>query len=73
VLRPGRLTDQAGTGRVRLDVTTDRSDVPRDDVAAVLAALLERLRLRPDASRRVLELVSGDDPVDEAVARATAG
>jgi nucleoside-diphosphate-sugar epimerase len=71
VLRPGRLTDEAGTGRVRLDAATGRSDVPRDDVAAVLAALLERLRRHPEASRRVLELVSGDDPVDEAVARAT--
>jgi uncharacterized protein YbjT (DUF2867 family) len=73
VVRPGRLTDEPGTGRVRLDATTGRSDVPRDDVAAVLAALLERLRTHPEASRRVLELVSGDDPVDEAVRRATAG
>src|SRR3954469_20971113 len=31
VLRPGRLTDEPGTGRVRLDATTGRSDVPRDD------------------------------------------
>jgi uncharacterized protein YbjT (DUF2867 family) len=73
VVRPGRLTDEPGTGRVRLDTTTGRSDVPRDDVAAVLAGLLERLRTQPAASRRVLELVSGDDPVDEAVRRATAG
>jgi len=72
VLRPGRLTDEEGTGRVRLGATTGRSDVPRDDVAAVLAALLERLRRHPEASRRVLELVAGDEPVDEAVPRATA-
>ena len=72
VLRPGRLTDDEGTGRVQLDATTGLSDVPRDDVAAVLAALLERLRRHPEASRRVLELVAGDEPVDEAVPRATA-
>lgn len=73
VLRPGRLTDEPGTGRVRLDETTGRGDVPRDDVAAVLGSLLERLRRHPEAARRVLELVSGDDLVDEAVPRATAG
>jgi nucleoside-diphosphate-sugar epimerase len=70
VVRPGRLTDEPGTGRVRLDAATGRSDVPRDDVAAVLAALLERLRRNPASARRVLELVAGDDPVEEAVTRA---
>ena len=73
VVRPGRLTDEPGTGRVRLDAATGRSDVPRDDVAAVLAALLERLRRNPASSRRVLELVAGDDPVEEAVTRALGG
>ena len=63
VLRPGGLTDEPGTGRVRLDRHVDRGSVPRDDVAAVLVALL-------DAPRRgvVLELVGGDTPVAEAVA-----
>jgi nucleoside-diphosphate-sugar epimerase len=73
VLRPGRLTDDPGTGRVRLGASTGRSDVPRDDVAAVLAALAERLRREPASARRVLELVAGDDPVAEAVERAVAG
>jgi nucleoside-diphosphate-sugar epimerase len=73
IVRPGRLTDEPGTGRVRLDAGTGRSDVPRDDVAAVLAALLERLRRDPGAGRRLLELVAGDDPVTEAVERATTG
>jgi nucleoside-diphosphate-sugar epimerase len=73
VLRPGRLTDEPGTGRVRLGPATGRSDVPRDDVAAVLAALLEGLRRDPAAGRRVLELVAGDQPVEEAVARAVGG
>jgi uncharacterized protein YbjT (DUF2867 family) len=70
IVRPGRLTDDPGTGRVRLDASTGRSDVPRDDVAAVLAALLERLRRDPASGRLVLELVAGEDPVEEAVARA---
>ncbi|MCW2676223.1 MAG: NAD(P)H-binding [Modestobacter sp.] len=63
VVRPGRLTDDPGTGRVRLDRHVERGDVPRDDVAAVLAALLDDPK-----SGAVIELVSGDTPIAEAVA-----
>jgi nucleoside-diphosphate-sugar epimerase len=62
VLRPGSLTDEPGTGRVTLAPSVDRGSVPRDDVAAVLVALLDRPR-----DGAVLELVSGPTPVDEAV------
>ncbi len=62
ILRPGRLTDVRGTGLVRLAVRTGRGAVPRDDVAAVLLALLDT-----PASGITLELVAGDTPVDEAV------
>lgn len=65
VLRPGRLTDDAGTGRVTLGPAVPRADVPRDDVAAVLVALLDS----PGTSGQVLELVAGDEPVDDAVRR----
>jgi uncharacterized protein YbjT (DUF2867 family) len=64
VLRPGRLTDEPGTGRVRLAAKVTRGAVPRDDVAAVLLALLDT----PATAGLTLELVSGDTPVDEAVA-----
>lgn len=62
VLRPGGLTDEPGTGRVTLRRSVDRGSIPRDDVAAVLVALL-------DAGRdgAVLELVAGPTPVEEAV------
>ncbi len=63
VLRPGRLTDDAGTGTVRLADHVDRSDVPRDDVATVLAALLDA----PGTIATVLELTAGDTPVGDAV------
>ncbi|MEV5510460.1 NAD(P)H-binding protein [Streptomyces orinoci] len=68
ILRPGSLTDDPGTGRVRLAESTGRGSVTRDDVAAVLAALLNE----PGTAGRTLELVSGDTPVAEAV-RAAAG
>jgi nucleoside-diphosphate-sugar epimerase len=62
VLRPGSLTDQPGTGRVALAPSVERGAVPRDDVAAVLVALLDEPR-----DGAVLELVSGSTPVVEAV------
>jgi nucleoside-diphosphate-sugar epimerase len=63
VVRPGGLTDDPGTGRVTLARHVQRGSVPRDDVAAVLAALLHA-----GSEGAVLELVGGDTPVDEAVA-----
>jgi len=63
VLRPGSLTDDPGTGRVTLRPSVDRGSVPRDDVAAVLVALLD-----VDLDGAVLELVGGPTPVAEAVA-----
>src|SRR3954451_17583456 len=63
ILRPGRLTDEPGTGRVTLGHGVELADVPRDDVAAVLAALLHSAK-----TDEVVELVSGPTPIDEAVA-----
>jgi len=65
VLRPGGLTDEPGTGRVTLDRHVPRGSVPRDDVAAVLVALLDA-----GGEGLVLELVGGDIPVGQAVAAA---
>ena len=62
VLRPGGLTDDPGTGQVTLARHVDRGSIPRDDVAAVLVALLDA-----GADGAVLELVSGSTPIDEAV------
>ncbi|SOD94054.1 SDR family oxidoreductase [Blastococcus haudaquaticus] len=66
VLRPGGLTDDPGTGRVTLQPSVDRGSVPRDDVAAVLVALLDGNR-DGNLDDVVLELVSGPTPIDEAV------
>lgn len=64
ILRPGRLLDDPGTGLVRLTQgSAGRGAVPRDDVAAVLAALLDA----PGTAWMTLDLVSGDAPVLDAV------
>jgi len=67
IVRPGSLTDDPGTGRVTLvDRIAGWGSVPRDDVAAVLAALLAA---EPHAAAgRTLELIAGDVPVADAVA-----
>ena len=63
ILRPGRLTDEPATGRVLLAERTGRGSVPRADVAAVIAALLDT----PATSGLTLELVAGEAEVTRAV------
>ena len=65
ILRPGHLTNDAGTGRVLLAPKVSLGSVTRDDVAAVLVGLLDR----PATAGLVLELVAGDDSVDAALAK----
>lgn len=66
ILRPGRLTDDDGTGLVALGDDVPRAEVPRADVAAVVCAVLGS----PASIGRQWNLVGGDVAVDEAVARA---
>ncbi|MER5372416.1 MULTISPECIES: SDR family oxidoreductase [unclassified Streptomyces] len=63
VLRPGSLTDDPGNGLVRLEARTGRGSIPRDDVAAVLAELLDT----PATAGLTLELIGGSTPVSVAV------
>jgi nucleoside-diphosphate-sugar epimerase len=70
VLRPGVLTDEQGDGTVELAAgnvvgpEVARFDqVARDDVAAVLAALLDR----PDTAGRIYVVVGGETPIDQAL------
>ncbi|MEA2365262.1 MAG: hypothetical protein QOE69_331 [Thermoleophilaceae bacterium] len=62
IVRPGWLTDDPGTGLVTVGTDLD-GQVPRDDVAATLLAVLET----PSTIGKVFELISGDTPIDEAV------
>jgi len=64
IVRPGHLTDEPGSGRVDAQPRLGRSgDVPRDDVAAVLAEVLRA----PNTVGVTFELLAGDVPVAEAV------
>lgn len=63
ILRPGMLTNDAGTGQVLLAASTGRGPVPRDDVAAALVELLDT----PATAGLTLELISGNVPLAVAV------
>ena len=67
IVRPTFMTDDPGTGRVRIAEHVGEDErVSRDDVAAVLAAVLHR----PETAKLVFEVASGDVPIEEAVASA---
>ncbi len=64
IVRPGGLTDAPAVGRIRLaPPPVPAGTVPRADVAAVIAALLDN----PGTRHQTLELTSGDSPVAAAV------
>jgi nucleoside-diphosphate-sugar epimerase len=68
VIRPGGLTDDPGTGRIRLDTDPFRGRVSRDDVAQVLAGVLHD----PRANNRILYVNGGQEPIAEALERVLA-
>ena len=63
IVRPGGLTDEDGTGRVRIEASPFSESVPRDDVASVLASLLPD----PRSFGRVLYLSSGEHSIEQAL------
>jgi uncharacterized protein YbjT (DUF2867 family) len=66
IVRPGMLQDDPGEGRVRIQTEPIRAEVSRDDVAAVLAAVLGE----PRSVGRTLYVVGGNEPIEEALAAA---
>lgn len=63
IVRPGRLTDDSATGKVAAGPDVERAEIPRADVAAVLAATLDA----GNTIGKAFVVVSGDTPIDEAL------
>jgi uncharacterized protein YbjT (DUF2867 family) len=63
ILRPGRLTDDDGTGAVTIGDSVGRGDIPRADVAAAVVAVLDE----PASARHQWDVVGGETPIDQAV------
>lgn len=64
IVRPGLLTDEPGTGLVTIADSTGRGSIPREDVAAVLVAVLDT----PGTRGQTFEVISGNTPIADAVA-----
>ena len=63
IIRPGGLTDDEATGRVRIASTVPRGNIPRTDVASVVRECLRE----PRSIGAQFELVSGETPIAQAI------
>ena len=68
IVRPGGLTDDSGTGRVRIDSVPFPGQIPREDLAELLAGVLHDPRSR----QRVLYVNGGPEPIETALEAALA-
>lgn len=65
IVRPGALTNEAGTGKIAAGEQLDRGAIPREDVAQVLYQAFENDHL----IGKTFEVVSGEDDIAEALSR----
>ena len=63
IVRPGGLTDEAPTGRVQIADRLERGQIPRADVAAVLASVLGA----EHAIGAEFDLIGGETPIAAAI------
>ena len=63
IVRPGGLTDEPGSGRIRAGLELSFGQVSRDDVAATLVAVLGA----DNTIGKTFQLLAGDTPIEEAV------
>jgi uncharacterized protein YbjT (DUF2867 family) len=64
IVRPGSLTNEAGTGTVEAAPSLGRrGEIPREDVARTLVVTLEK----ENTFGKTFEVLSGDTPIEEAL------
>ncbi len=65
IIRPGELTNESGVGTIEVgdDIGLDAGDIPREDVARTLVIALEHDALVGET----FEILSGDEPIEEAL------
>jgi uncharacterized protein YbjT (DUF2867 family) len=66
IIRPGRLTDNLPTGRVALGPDLEPGEIPRADVAAVVAEVLEM----PETAGHQWDLTGGNTLIETAITQA---
>ncbi|OZB98888.1 SDR family oxidoreductase [Paenibacillus sp. XY044] len=63
IIRPGRLTNNPGTGKIAAAIDLDRGEIPREDVAeAILASLENRHTIG-----KAFDIISGVTPIEAAL------
>lgn len=63
ILKPGRLTNDDGTGKVQIAEKLDSGEIPREDVARVIAEVIEN----DNIENAEFDLLSGNDEVSVAL------
>ncbi|HKK44239.1 MAG TPA: NAD(P)H-binding protein, partial [Balneolaceae bacterium] len=65
ILRPGRLFNKAGTGKITITDPAAQEGVPREDVADTV---LEVLR-QDNAAGKTIEFNEGNTPIEEVISK----
>lgn len=63
IVHPGILVNEAGTGNIKVGMGNEINEVPRQDVARTLIAVLEN----DNTIGKEFEVLAGNTPVDDAV------
>ena len=63
IVRPGGLTDEGSTGKVKAGPRIGRGEITRADTAAVLAEVLRA----PNTIGKTFNVVNGDKPIADAI------
>jgi uncharacterized protein YbjT (DUF2867 family) len=69
IIKPGRLTNEPGTGNVKIARNLDRGEIPREDVARVIRAVLEDHR----TIGKEFDLLSGENSIESELLRFVEG
>lgn len=64
IIRPGGLTNDAGTGKIKVAVDLDRGSIPREDVATTILASLENDHM----IGKEFDMIGGETPIKDALA-----
>ncbi|EIT85689.1 hypothetical protein A374_07629 [Fictibacillus macauensis ZFHKF-1] len=63
IVRPGALTNEAGTGKIKAGVKIGRGSVTREDVASVLVKAMEL----EHTNHKIFEMLNGEQNIDDAL------
>ncbi len=63
IIKPGRLTNNPGTGKITAAKKLNRGEIPRKDVAQVIAYTIDH----PELAKTEFDLLSGEQSIDEAL------